>query len=222
MTDLALELRALRPRRALHSWRAPLTMGVRSGSFVTLVTSPSQAAALFRLTLGIEEPAAGALRVFGVEPHRLSRAACRAMRRRIGSSLLPDGLMANITVRANVVLPLVYGDGLSSIDAHRRSEEILAHFTLDMWADHRPSDLPPDTRQVVALARAVAARPDLLLLHDPHTSLANSESLRLIRLCRTYAATIVVAVHDDDAPTCLLADTSAVWDEHGYRELALA
>jgi phospholipid/cholesterol/gamma-HCH transport system ATP-binding protein len=218
----ALELRALRPQRALQSWRAPLSLQLSAGAFLTLVTSPSQAAALFRLILGLELPAAGAIRVLGVEPSGLSRDALRKFRRRIGSSLLPDGLMANITLRANVALPLIFGDGRTHHEAYDRADEVLTRFSLERWADRRPSDLPPDTRQVVALARAVAARPELLLLHDPLTSVGNSEAVRLMRICREYASTVVIAVHSDDEAVCLLADTNAVWDEHGYQEMSRA
>jgi ABC-type proline/glycine betaine transport system ATPase subunit len=222
MTEPVLEVKALRPHRALHAWRAPLSLQVQEGAFLTVVTTPSQATALFRLILGLEAPAAGAIRVLGVEPHGLSRRASRSFRRRIGSSLLPDGLMANITLRANVALPLVFGDGRSHREAEERADEVLARFSLERWADRRPSDLPPDTRQVAAVARAVAARPALLLLHDPLTSMGNSEAVRLMRICREYAATIVSAVHTEDEAVCLLADTNAVWDEHGYQEMARA
>ncbi|MDB4898782.1 MAG: methionine transporter ATP-binding protein [Gemmatimonadetes bacterium] len=222
MTEPVLELKALRPQHALHAWRAPLSLQVEEGTFLTIVTSPSQAAALFRLVLGLETPAAGAIRVLGGEPHGLSRSAARTFRRRIGSSLLPDGLMANITLRANVALPLVFGDGRSHQEADERTDEVLTRFSLERWADRRPSDLPPDTRQVAAVARAVAARPALLLLHDPLTAMGNSEAVRLMRICREYVSTIVSAVHSEDEAVCLLADTNAVWDEHGYQEMSRA
>jgi ABC-type ATPase involved in cell division len=222
MSEPALELKALRPHRALNTWRAPLSFQVPTGSFVTHVTSPSQAAALFRLILGLDTPAAGVVKVLGVEPHGLSRRDLRNFRRRLGASLLPDGLMANITLRANVALPLVFGDGCSHRDAQERADEVLARFALEPWADRRPSDLPADTRQVAVLARAVAARPQLLLLHDPLTSFGNSETVRLMRVCREYAPTVLTAVHGDEQAVCMLADSCAVWDEHGHREMVRA
>jgi ABC-type methionine transport system ATPase subunit len=218
----AVELEELRPRRISSSWRAPVSLRVPTGSFVTLVTTPNQAASLFRLALGMDLPATGSIRMLGVEPHRLRRAELRRFRRRVGSCLLPDGLMANITVRANVVLPLVFGDGLSSSAANERAEEVLTRFDLQEWADRRPSDLSPDTRQVAALARAVAARPDILLLHDPLTSVPNIEAHRLLRICRDYAATILAAVHGEEEAVCTMADAAMAWDAQGYRELARA
>jgi ABC-type methionine transport system ATPase subunit len=222
MTTAAVELEELRPRRTSNSWRAPVSFRVPAGSFVTLVTTPTQAASLFRLALGLDAPSTGALRVLGEEPHRLRREPLRRFRRRIGSCLLPDGLMANITVRANVVLPLVFGDGVPSAQAHTRAEEILARFGLEEWADRRPSDLSPDTRQVAALARAVVARPELLLLHDPLTSVPNFEANRLLRICREYVATILAAVHGEEEAVCVMADAAMSWDAQGYRELARA
>jgi ABC-type methionine transport system ATPase subunit len=221
-TPAAVELEELRPRRTSSAWRAPVSLRVPTGSFVTLVTTPTQAASLFRLALGLDLPAAGTIRVLDVDPHRLGRAALRRFRRRIGSCLLPDGLMANITVRANVVLPLVFGDGVSSAEAHARADEILTRFGLEEWADRRPSDLSPDTRQVAALARAVAARPELLLLHDPLTSVPNFEAHRLLRVCREYVPTILAAVHGEEEAVCTMADAAMAWDAQGYRELARA
>jgi ABC-type transporter Mla maintaining outer membrane lipid asymmetry ATPase subunit MlaF len=200
-------------------WTAPLSLHVPAGSFVTLVTSPTQATAFFRMILGLEAPRAGAVRVLGESPQGLRRDALRMLRRRVGSCLLPDGLMANVTLRANVALPLVFGDGRDNDEADATAESVLAHFGLAEWADARPSDLAPDTRQVASLARAVAARPELLLLHDPLTSVTNIEAVRLLTLCREYATTIVAAVHGEDEAVCMMADGSAVWDERGYREI---
>jgi ABC-type methionine transport system ATPase subunit len=221
MTGIAaVELEELRPRRTSYSWRSPVTLRVPAGSFVTVVTTPTQATALFRMALGLDMPATGAIRLLGLEPHLLRRADLRRFRRRIGSSLLPDGLMANVTVRANVMIPLVFGDGVPTSEAYQRAEEILTRFGLEDWADRRPSDLSPDTRQVAALARAVGARPDLLLLHDPLTSVPNHEAQRLLRICREYAGTILAAVHSEEEAVCTMADAAMVWDAQGQRELA--
>jgi putative ABC transport system ATP-binding protein len=216
----AVELDGLRPRRTSSSWHEPVSLRVESGSFVTVVTTPLLAASLFRLALGLDTPYNGTIRVLGLEPHTLRRAELRRFRRRVGSALLPDGLMANITLRDNVMLPLVFGDGVSNTEARSRAEEVLAQFGLDEWAGHRPSDLSPDTRQIAGLARAVAARPDVLLLHDPLTSVPNLEAQRLLRICRQYAPTILAAVHGEEEAVCVMADAAMTWDAQGYRELA--
>lgn len=218
----ALELVAVQPRHDVEQWGAPLTFRVRRGAFVTLVTSPAHAASLCRLVLALDAPGAGTLTVLGQDPHGLPRAEVRRFRRRVGACLLPDGLMANITLRANVALPLVFGDGCSNREADARADDVLVHFALERWADHRPSDLAPDTRQVASLARAVAARPELLVLHDPLTSVSNADAVHLLTVCRDYATTVVAAVHGEDEAVCMMADHAAVWDARGYRELARA
>ena len=222
MSMLAVELEDVRPRFVPDPWKVPLSLRIPVGAFVTMVTSPSRAASLFRLLLAFDEPVTGTLRVLGEEPHGMRRHALRAFRRQVGSSLLPDGLTANITIRANFVLPLIFGDGLSSPAAHERVDEVLDRFGLTSVADRRPPDLSPDTRQVAALARAVVSRPALLLLHDPLTSVNNHEAVRLLKLSREYATSVVAAVHDEDEAVCQMADGAAVWDEQGYRELARA
>lgn len=219
--EMSIALDDAVPIHDTDAWRTPVTLTIPAGAFVTIVTSPTVASSLFRMSLGLDH-AMGRVRVLGVEPHRLARRELRAFRRRIGSSLLPDGLLANITLRTNLMVPLIYGDGMSRDDAFERAGDTLARFGLSAWIDRRPSDLPPDSRQVAALARAVVAKPELLLLHDPLTSLANSEAMRLLTLCREFATTIVAAVHGEDEVVCELADLCATWDEHGYREMARA
>ena len=219
MTADALAMSDVLPAAESAAWTGPLTFHVPAGSFVTLVTSPTQAAAFFRLALGLETPRTGVVEVLGRSPHGLPRRELRMLRRRVGSCLIPDGLMANVTLRANVALPLVFGDGRDNDEATEAADQVLTHFGLAAWADRRPSDLAPDTRQVAALARAVVARPELLLLHDPLTSVTNIEAVRLLTLCREYAATVVAAVHGEDDAVCMMADGAAVWDERGYREI---
>jgi ABC-type metal ion transport system, ATPase component len=219
MTTHAVELQGLRPYRTSGGWHESMSLRVPPGAFITLVTTPTQAATLFRLALGLDRPATGTVRVLGEEPHLLRRHALRRFRRRVGSCLLPDGLMANITVRANVALPLIFGDGVSTREANTRADIVLEQLDLSEWADRRPSDLSSDTRQVAALARAIAGRPELLLIHDPLTSVPNHDARRLLKVCRAHATTILAAVHDEEDAVCTMADAAMTWDAQGYREL---
>lgn len=222
MTAPALEIVELLPGRDTDGWTAPLTLSLQAGSFVTLVTTPGQAAALLRILLGLDPAAGGQVRVLGEEPHRLRREPLRRLRRRVGSCLNPDGLIANITLRANVALPLVFGDGRTTRESNERADDVLTHFGLARWADHRPSDLAPDTRQIASLARSVVARPDLLLLHDPLTSVSNADAVHLLTVCREFAGTVLAAVHGEDEAVCMMADRSAVWDAGTLREIVRA
>lgn len=219
MSALALELIDVQPSAITEGWGVPLSLGVEAGTFFTLVTSPAQAAALFRFLLGLDHPGCGTVRVLGEDPATLRREPLRRFRRRIGSCLLPDGLMANITLRANVALPLVFGDGRSNHQSVEQADQILSHFGLAKYADRRPSDLAPDTRQIASLARAVAARPALLLLHDPLTSVSNSDAVHLLTLCRDFAETVVAAVHGEDEAVCMMADGCVVWTAQSVREI---
>ena len=219
MTAPALLLVDVQPSAITEGWGVPLSLRVATGQFFTLVTSPTQAAALFRFLLGLDRPGCGTVQVLGEDPSSLRREPLRRFRRRVGSCLLPDGLLANITLRANVALPLVFGDGHSNHQSLEQADQILSHFGLGRWADRRPSDLAPDTRQVASLARAVAARPALLLLHDPLTSVSNSDAVHLLTLARDYAETVVAAVHGEDEAVCMMADGCAVWSTQGVREI---
>jgi len=206
--------------RGSTRWVRPVSFQVARGTLHLIRTRSTFSAPLFRMLLGFSEPLAGAVRVYGTQPAALARNAARELRRRIGSLLDPDGLVANLSVKMNLTVPLVFATGLDFNDATARADEVLDVMHLTMWADIRPSALPAEVRQAVGLARALSVRTELLMLENPLASVDNRETRRLLTMCRTQAETLLIATHRNDGILHEFADAVWEWDEDGFRVAA--
>lgn len=201
-------------------WAKPISFQVPRGTLHLIKTRSFFSAPLFRLALGFSDPSGGAVRVNGTEPSKLERNDVRTLRRSIGSTLDPDGLVANLTVRMNLVVPLVYATGMEFDAALERANGMIELMHLGLWAEQRPAALPAEVRQAAALARALGPRTDLLMLENPLASVDNRETRRLLTLCRTQAETMLVATHRNDGILHEFADAVWEWDDDGFRVAA--
>ena len=214
---VSLVIENLVPLNPPEQWRHPLSLSVREHTFLVIRTLPALSAELFRQILATERPAHGSVTVLGELPPTLSRRAIRQLRSRIGSVLMPDGLVANMTVRKNLALPLIFASGLSEDEVDERVDLALEVFGLKAISTLQPATLPPDARQIAALARAVVGSPKLLLLDDPLASVGTVETERLLAVCRQFASTVVATTHRRNAVLYDRADEIALWDEEGFR-----
>ena len=158
--------------------------------------------------------------VEGLEPARLSREAVRDLRRGLGCALEPDGLVANLTLRMNLIVPLVFATRMAFEEAAARADDMLSVTHLTMWADVRPASLPLEVRQTATLARALAPRRPLLLLENPLASADNKETRRLLSLSRAQSETLLVVTHRYDSVLNEFADAVWEWDDDGFRMAA--
>lgn len=182
---------------------------------------------LLELLNGLTLPTSGSVQVRGAEVTRLGRRELRALRRDIGMLFQGVHLLSNSTVRRNVELPLLLegGSGAEQLSrAQRRSavDEILAFVGLGDRADHFPAQLSGGERQRVGLARALVARPPLLLCDEPTSSLDASTTgdvLRILREARDeLGTTVVVITHDLDVVKAL-CDRVALLEKGRLREV---
>lgn len=217
---MIVEFSHVQGERGAVRWARPLSLQVPRGALHLIRTRSTFSAPLFRLALGFSEPSAGDVRVNGAEPWRLGRTDVRQLRRRIGSTLEPDGLVSNLTLRMNLVMPLVYATGLEFEAALERADSVIDVMHLGMWAETRPAALPAEVRQAAALARALCPRTELLLLENPLASVDNRETRRLLSLCRAQAETLLVATRRNDGILHEFADAVWDWDDDGFRMAA--
>ena len=157
--DVVVDFSLVHGERAAVRWPKPVSFLLRRGALILIKTKSAYSAPLLRMCLGFSEPSNGRVLVNGQAPAELGRNEVRDFRRGIGSLLDPDGLVSNLTVRMNVIVPLVYATGLDFNEAVVRADQTLDVMHLTMWADQRPAGLPAEIRQTAALARALASRP---------------------------------------------------------------
>lgn len=218
--DVVVDFKAVQGERSAVRWNHPVSFQVPRGKAHLIRTSSALSAPLFRLCLGFSEPSSGEVVVSGRAPGALTRRELRELRRSLGCALEPDGLVSNLTLRMNLIVPLVFATGLDLEAAGARVDSILEVMHLTMWNDVRPAVMPQEVRQAAVLARALCPRPSLLLLENPLASVDTRETRRLLSLCRANAESVLIASHRYDSVLHEFADSIWEWDDDGFRMAA--
>ncbi len=164
----------------------------------------------------LERPEAGAVRVDGTDLVALDGAALRAERRRIGVVPQGDSLLRQRSVSGNVALPLEAA-GVGRAERGARVGELLELVGLADKADAYPDQLSGGQRQRVAVARALAARPRVLLADEPTSALdptTTASVLDLLERARAELGVTVLVVTHDMSVVRRICSTVAVLD-HG-------
>lgn len=154
---------------------------------------------LLHLVAGLLKPDAGTVTVAGTELTRLSEGARDAFRaREIGYVHQTFNLLGGYTALENVLLGMLFGRGAD----RGRATELLRELGLGERLHHRPHQLSIGQRQRVAVARALAGQPRLVLADEPTGSLDAqhaSEALALLRgACARHGAALLLVSHDPD------------------------
>lgn len=126
---------------------------------------------LITTAAGLMRPRRGIVRMFGRERGVGFENEWTATRRRVG--LVFDGgqLLHDLTLRENIALPLHYHEPPHRPADESRLEALSAFADLEPWMNKRPSEINRNWQQRIGLARALALKPELLLLDSPLTSL---------------------------------------------------
>jgi putative ABC transport system ATP-binding protein len=176
-----------------------VTLDVPPGQFLAVAgPSGSGKSTLLGLIAGLDQPTTGYIRVAGVEITRLSEDALARFRRdTLGYVFQAYHLIPTLTALENVAVPLeLAGDP----DALPRATALLAEVGLADRAHHYPVQLSGGEQQRVAVARAMARRPMLLLADEPTGNLDSGTGKQIIELLvglrDTLASTLVLVTHD--------------------------
>lgn len=172
-----------------------------AGEFV-VVTGPSGAgkSTLLHVAGGLDAPDVGTVSVAGRDVWAMSPGARAAFRRRnLGFVFQFFNLVPMLTAVENVSLPLVL-DGVAARSADARAAELLQRVGLGDRAGHRPAELSGGQMQRVAVARALVARPSLILADEPTGNLDSHSSIEVLDLLRSLSeedgAAVVMVTHD--------------------------
>jgi putative ABC transport system ATP-binding protein len=181
-----------------------LTFSVVLGDFVA-VRGPSGCgkSTLLHILGAMERPTSGSVRLGSQELQELGLDDLAILRRRrIGFVFQEFNLFPTLTVAENVTLPLTL-DGLSEATARRRAQSLLEQVGLTTRALHYPAQISGGEMQRVAVARAVAAEPEILLADEPTGNLDSENGQRVMdllsRLNQDMNLTILLATHSDEA-----------------------
>ena len=169
------------------------------GGFYFL-TGPSGAGktSLLKLLYLAQRPTRGRIRLFDEELADAKREAMPAFRRRIGVIYQDFRLIRHLSAFDNVALPLRIA-GHDGVEVEGPVREMLAWVGLADRASARPPTLSGGEQQRLAIARAVIARPELLVADEPTGNVDADMAGRILHLLTALnrlGTTIIVATHD--------------------------
>jgi phospholipid/cholesterol/gamma-HCH transport system ATP-binding protein len=177
-----------------------LTFSVRSGhTKIFLGASGAGKSTILKLMLGLLKPDAGTVWVLGHRVDAMTEAQLMGVRHHMGMVFQEGALFDSFTVGENVGFKLYEETDMPGGEIRRRVEEVLGFIGLTDFIDRMPSALSGGQRRRVAIARAMAARPKLLLYDEPTTGLDPMTSLtvdnEIIKLRDLEHVTSVLVTH---------------------------
>lgn len=207
MSEVVLSLSGI--RRAFKQGRADLTVlkgagiEVRSGEIVAML-GPSGAgkSTLLHIAGLLEKPDAGKVVLSGVDAAGLGDDKRTELRRAaMGFVYQYHHLLPEFSALENVVLPQMIA-GIAKAQAETRARELLQRLGLEGRETHRPGQLSGGEQQRVAICRALANRPKLLLADEPTGNLdpatADVVFQELLSMVREQGLAALIATHNPD------------------------
>ncbi len=195
------------PLTILH----PLDYSIASGQFVAIVgPSGSGKSTLLGLLAGLDAPSTGQILIDGIDITTLGEDRLAKLRgEKIGFVFQFFHLVPSLTAVENISVPM---EIVGRRDAMARARQLIGEVGLADRAHHYPSQLSGGEQQRIAIARALANDPPIVLADEPTGNLDSGTGRivldLLLNVRRTRAATLVLVTHD--AELAALADTRLV------------
>lgn len=201
--DTAIVLESVQKRFGDHVVLDDVSMTVRTGE-VCAVIGPSGAgkSTMLRCINLLETPDSGRISVEGVTieaAHQIRPKELAALRAKVGMVFQSFNLFPHLTVARNVSLAQERVLGRSAAEANERSHQLLKQVGLADKAGSYPSRCSGGQQQRIAIARALALDPKVMLFDEPTSSLDPELGLEVLNVMRELASegmTMVVVTHE--------------------------
>ena len=173
---------------------------VKAGEFIALMgPSGCGKSSLLHIVGGMDRATGGRVTLADVSFASLGEEElARLRRRRIGFVFQFFNLLPTLTVCENVALPLML-DGTPERETRERASALLIRVGLGDRADHYPAELSGGEMQRTAVARAIIARPQVVLADEPTGNLDSENGHQVMQLLaelnRETGITIILATH---------------------------
>jgi phospholipid/cholesterol/gamma-HCH transport system ATP-binding protein len=192
-----------------------IDMDVLQGtSMVVIGGSGSGKSVLLKCILGLIPADSGSIEIDGEDLHTLDRAAAEARRAEIGMLFQNGALFDSLRVWENVAFGLIAKHDVARARARARAADILAQVGLDSSVgDLSPAELSGGMQKRVALARAIAANPQILFFDEPTTGLdpiMGAVIDGLITDCVKRLGSTAIAITHDMASARRIGDQAAM------------
>ena len=175
---------------------------VHDGEFVFIVGhSGAGKTTLTKVLLRQEKVTSGQILVDGIDITKLPERAIPYYRRKIGMVFQDFRLFQDKTAYENVAFAMRVV-GMPGAEIRRRVPALLRIVNMDAKANHRPGELSGGEQQRIALARAIANNPDIIVADEPTGNVDPKMSLdimnMLLRINRKLGKTVLVVTHEQN------------------------
>jgi putative ABC transport system ATP-binding protein len=177
-----------------------VSLDIKEGSFVTTMgPSGSGKSTLMHIVGGLDRPSSGEVTVGKYNVTHLDEQEMAIYRRRmIGFIFQSFNLIATMTALENVALPLRL-NGVSKNERWERAYDLLCKVGLEDRVFHKPTQLSGGQQQRIAIARAMANDPPIILADEPTGNLDTSSGENIMEMLKELnenGRTIMVVTHD--------------------------
>jgi putative ABC transport system ATP-binding protein len=180
-----------------------VSIAIPEGELVALLgTSGSGKSTLLNLIAGLDHPTSGSVRINGSDLSKMSpEQLSRHRRENIGMIFQSFNLVSTMTALENVTLAMMFA-GVPKIEREQRAAQLLEATGLKGRQRHRPKELSGGEQQRVAISRALANKPRVLLADEPTGNLDSRTSREIMELLKGLnereGITIVLVTHDSN------------------------
>jgi len=180
-----------------------VSLSIEEGEFVAIVGPSGSGKSTLMQILGLlDRPTYGAYLLNGYNVSGLSDDQGATLRSRtIGFIFQMFNLLARTSAMDNVALPMIYS---GAADRDVRARELLIDVGLGDRMDHNPNQLSGGQQQLVGVARALIAKPKLLLADEPTGNLHTDQGREIMRLFKSLneaGTTIIQVTHSEENAT---------------------
>jgi len=173
---------------------------IEKGDFVVIVgPSGSGKSTLMNMVGALDLATEGEIYLDGRDIEKLVESNLAQIRgKKIGFVFQTFNLIPTLTALGNVALPMIF-QGVSKEEREKRANEILKMVHLEHRKDHFPNELSGGERQRVAISRALANNPDVILADEPTGNLDSKTGLEIMDIFQKLnkqGKTIILVTHD--------------------------
>jgi putative ABC transport system ATP-binding protein len=203
MLEVRTILKRYEGKRVVYALR-DISFRMRKGEMIAVMgPSGSGKSTLLNIVGGLDRPNEGSVMIEGVNLSGLDDDALTRMRReKIGFIFQFFNLLSTLTAAENVALPMHLA-GLGRKNSTARAAELLELVGLSDRQDHLPDELSGGEQQRVAMARALALRPPLILADEPTGNLDSQNGQEILTLFKKlqgqFQTTALIVTHDATA-----------------------
>jgi putative ABC transport system ATP-binding protein len=194
-----------------------VSIAISDGELVALLgTSGSGKSTLLNLIAGLDHPTSGTVSINGTDISKMSpEQLSRHRRENVGMIFQSFNLVSTMTALENVTLAMMFA-GVPKIEREQRAAQLLESTGLKGRQRHRPKELSGGEQQRVAISRALANKPRVLLADEPTGNLDSRTSRDIMELLKRLneqeGITIVLVTHDANLATQYARRTITMMD----------